>query len=851
MDKKGKIRLTALLLALCMLLGLTACGKKEDDAQQLSGTVYVPQFIDLDLSAVAKDYNLDSGCTDGTNVYLLVSIYPDYEAGEEGDTRYTILRLPLEGGDPVELENFKPSEPLEGYDYSSSYMSNIRIGADGSLWVEEQVYAASYDLPEDFDEATDQVWNYEQTETVNKEYQTQLDSTGALITRVDTSNLAEKLEVDGLYSDGTLIDKEGNLFVSTNGKIAVLDSSMNVRFVLEDENLWGGGLVLLSDGRVAAQMTISDTVNNTYSRQLRTIDLSAKKWGDSYDLPQNAYELYTGGGDYLFYYKNGESLYGYKEEVEEGAEHGERLLSWLDADINSDDIQFFSFLPDGRVVVMTRSWGRSDNGPEINLALLTATDRSELPEKTTLTYATMYLGQDERNRIIDFNKASATHRIAVTDYSEYATDEDYNAGVTKLNTEILAGQVPDIISVDNLPIRQYGAKGILEDLWPYIDSDGELGREKLMDRVFAAVEQDGKLYQIFDRFSIQTIMGASKVVGEDLGWTMQEFQDALASMPEGCTPFGESSTKTGVLSTMLSQNLDSFVDWETGECRFDSDSFKSALAFCNQFPEEFDYENYEYSDSDSEPARIADGRQMLLEESLSDFRSIQMYEAMLGGTDALQHLYLNYTYDEAGYKVEVTDAPVVNEWGGTNESNRLVPGRYITFKGYPMEDGSCGSSFMIRGGLAMSSTCKDKEGAWSFIRQLLLPAGETDGGWGMSGFPVNKEDFEAEAQEAMKVEYITDGEGNQVLDLDGNPIQESKGGWGWATLDIDIQATTQQEYDQIMELYNTITSVYSTDTKIAEIVNDVAGSYFAGDKSLDEAADLIQNRVRTYVNENR
>ena len=53
------------------------------------------------------------------------------------------------------------------------------------------------------------------------------------------------------------------------------------------------------------------------------------------------------------------------------------------------------------------------------------------------------------------------------------------------------------------------------------------------------------------------------------------------------------------------------------------------------------------------------------------------------------------------------------------------------------------------------------------------------------------------------------------------------------------------------ELYNAINTVYSYDTKISEIVTDVAGSYFAGDKTLDDAAGLIQNRVNTYVNENR
>lgn len=844
-------RAASMLLALVMLLSLAACGKKEDDARQLSANVYVPQFIDLDMEILGKNYNLDSGCSDGTNVYLLASIYPDYEAGEEGEERYTVVRVPLDGGEPSELENLQPSAAPEGYDQASSYLRNIRVGADGSLWVDEDMYATNFDLPENFDPETDYVWNYEQTESVNKEYAVQLDSTGIEITRIETSGLAEKVGAEhGLYSDGTLIDKDGDLFVSTDGKISVLDSSLNVRFAVEDENLWGDNLCLLSDGSVAAQMTVSNTVDQTYSRQLRVIDKTTQKWGESYELPQNAYEVYSGGGDYLFYYKNGEALYGYKAEAAEGEEHGERLLSWLDADINSDEILFFSFLSDGRVVVMTRSWGRNEGGPEINLAILTSTPRDQLPEKTTLTYAAMYLGQDERNRIIDFNKSSTTHRIEVTDYSEYATDEDYNAGVTKLNTEILAGQVPDIISVDNLPIRQYGAKGILEDLWPFIDGDPDLGREKLMDRVLTAAEQDGKLYQIFKTFAIRTIIGSSKVVGEDMGWTMQEFQDAMSAMPEGCTPFGEGTTKTGMLSTLLSQNLDSFVDWETGECSFDGESFQNALAFCNQFPAEFNWENYEYSDSNSEPARIADGRQMLLDESLSDFRSIQMYEAMFGGTDALQHYYISYNYSPDGHTVEITDAPETNEWGGSNESNRLVPGRYITFKGFPMEDGSCGSSFSVYGGVAMSSACKDKEGAWAFIRQLLLPTGETDG-WGMSGFPVNKEDFEATAAKSMEVEYMTDGQGNQVLDLEGNPIQESKGGWGWATLNIDLQATTQQEYDQIMELYNAIDSLYSYDTKISEIVNDVAGSYFAGDKTLEETAGLIQNRVKTYVNENR
>ena len=47
-----------------------------------------------------------------------------------------------------------------------------------------------------------------------------------------------------------------------------------------------------------------------------------------------------------------------------------------------------------------------------------------------------------------------------------------------------------------LPMRQYGARGVLEDLWPHIENDPDIGRDSLMDRVFTAAEQDGKLEQI-------------------------------------------------------------------------------------------------------------------------------------------------------------------------------------------------------------------------------------------------------------------------------------------------------------------------------------------------------------------
>ena len=64
-------------------------------------------------------------------------------------------------------------------------------------------------------------------------------------------------------------------------------------------------------------------------------------------------------------------------------------------------------------------------------------------------------------------------------------------------------------------------------------------------------------------------------------------------------------------------------------------------------------------------------------------------------------------------------------------------------------------------------------------------------------------------------------------------------------------AVTQEEYDQMMALYNAIDRIYAWDDEINEIAVSAAGAYFAGDKTLDEAAELIQNRASLYVSEQK
>ena len=68
-------------------------------------------------------------------------------------------------------------------------------------------------------------------------------------------------------------------------------------------------------------------------------------------------------------------------------------------------------------------------------------------------------------------------------------------------------------------------------------------------------------------------------------------------------------------------------------------------------------------------------------------------------------------------------------------------------------------------------------------------------------------------------------------------------------IDVTVNALTQEEYDQIMELYNAAEGIVDYDVNLMNIITEQAGAYFAGDRSLDDTVAAIQSRVGLYLAE--
>lgn len=816
-----------LIMALAMVFGLlSACGGGDGKTDtETPEYTYVPTYTELG-SDIGYVYNT---VVSGGLIYVagevegeeIVEEYPSYDENgnpildEEGNPvmeEYTYTRtepamftVNIDGTDFKRMESYTAPEFPEEAEGGSFWINNLCSVPNGGVAVVENVYysipvygedggdtaaedtpvatgaplaATSSDISVDAPapDTSGQPMDYQYVEKYNLRV---FDASGAQTFCAELSSLIES--EDYFYVSAFAVAGTGEAVLMANGNaIYVLNADGSLKGSIDTSDLSNGisNFVTLGNGSVAALVYGEDYA----AFDLRPVDTAAMQLGEATtSLPTDAYSARPSGGGYDFCYNKGESFYGYK--LADGSE--EKLVTWINCDVNSNNVTSPYITEEGNIVCLSSEYSNTGDGATTYFITLTKTPYDQVPQKTTLTLACVYLGYDIKNQILDFNRKSSDYRIEVRDYSEFNTEDDYSAGYTKLITEIGSGAVPDIMLTDGLPIETFGAKGLLADLWPFIDADEELGgRAGVVEPVFNALSQDGKLYEISSNFYITTIAGPASIVGTEPGWTYEEMYAALDQMPEGCELFSLGTTRSDVFSSICMLNLSRFVDWTTGECSFDSDDFISLMEFANRFPETFDWEHHEWTNEDSDAYRIKEGRQLLVTLSLSDPYSYNYYSEMFNGDMAL--------------------------------------------KGFPDVPGS-GAVFNMNGtGLAIASTCKNQDAAWSFVRTLLTREYQENYTY---GFCTNRELCEENIQSMVGESYYSydqvTGEEKEII-------------------------FTQENADLITDLINNTSMVADYNTsQINDIINEEVAYYFSGEKTAQDVAATIQNRVSIYVNEQR
>ena len=99
--------------------------------------------------------------------------------------------------------------------------------------------------------------------------------------------------------------------------------------------------------------------------------------------------------------------------------------------------------------------------------------------------------------------------------------------------EIISGSVPDLFLTSSLPIDKYAAKGVVADLYTFMDGGSGLSRDYFVPQVLKAIEKDGKLYELPTKFSVETAYALSSIVDQYDTWNVAAVQDAMAQLQEG------------------------------------------------------------------------------------------------------------------------------------------------------------------------------------------------------------------------------------------------------------------------------------------------------------------------------
>ncbi len=818
--KKTMKRAGCLLLAAIMLLGLTACDSEADSQVDSDAKNYVFREETFALDTDIDLSNVSDITAVGDRLYMVGS---DYMTGDffllscnkdGSDVQNTVLELPNSSSDngggvitpredvaEVDEETTESDETAESDDSAAEPMLPEYTPPTESVssWINQlttdgtNLYMLINTSYNDYSDPENPVWSdsysIKAVDTSGNELWN-LDLGGSDSQSQTSDGLMSSfyfyaMDIAGIPQGGVLVSVQENDGVKYRTYGA--DGSPSGEFTLDTD---GGSFYTNGEGRIF--MTIWENTDTGSTQSVRELDPQTGTLSEPIAVPgMESYNLslcsYVFGGSYDLYLNDSMAVYGYNI----GDADKTKLLDFIDSDIDANNMSYLVILDD--TVMLSSNWNYEDGTTYISV--LSKVDPADVKDKITLTLG-CYGSYSIRSNVIDFNKNNDQYRIQITDYATYDSSEDWTAGLTRLNNDIVSGNVPDILVLnENMPVSSYISKGLFADLYSFIDEDPDMSREDFLPNLLEAYTVDGALYQLVPSFVIYTMAAKTKFVGSEPGWTMSDLMNLIPTLPEGMAIFGE-MTRDSFLSSMLYSAGSQFVDWKTGECHFDGQEFIDLLEFANTLPTEIDSSIYEDEDY------------------------WMNYETMYREDRTL--LYSLY----------------MNTFRTYNIAKVVTFGEDITLIGYPAAEKN-GAAISASLSMAISAQSENPDGAWAFVRQYLLPEYQSTVTY---EWPARLDQLEVLMEEAKQKPYYLDENGEKVEYDDTYYIADQE---------IIVPPMSDEDVNLVRDYIFSVTDVMSYDEQLINIVTEEAAAYFSGQRSAEEAADIIQSRANIYVSENR
>ena len=508
-----------------------------------------------------------------------------------------------------------------------------------------------------------------------------------------------------------------------------------------------------------------------------------------------ASNIFTRGSNCYFAKDNGiytADLMTFKEK---------EVLDWYWADYNQDKLDFTS-------LVMTSSGGFRFLSSEFDTEGETWDGSSRIVQKTSVVeykkeeknpYAgkpLITLGVNEfsltslHEYICRYNtKENSPARIQIKDYRSFTEEElvlskSYKVA-DRIYQEMASGDGPDIL-VNFSGYSQFNTENVLLDLNTFIDGQQGLNREEYFDNVFRAFETKGKLFQVPVCVEITGFLANRELIGERTGWTFTEFEQVVSQIPKDVTVLFDIE-HMNLLSMLLSNSMNTFVDYEKKEVYFDSDEFKQILSMAK---------TYGINDPDEATDSTNDG--------FSDDRFA--YDKLDEGKVALVGAYL---YD-------------VN----TFSQNKGLCGGKAIYVGYPSADGT-GMSARPTLTMAISAGSSCKEQDWDFIRYLFDESEQEAFSESQYCIPMNRKALDYRCKREIE---------RRAQILKENP-EFSDG----------LKEISPEDVEGLKGVVENISTINTVDMDIFLVIEEEASRFFRTETDIEEVCTKIQQRTSEII----
>lgn len=594
--------------------------------------------------------------------------------------------------------------------------------------------------------------------------------------------LNENMAAEEYFYASTLYCDEMNQIVMESSRgIEVYDAQGNPVKLVEKPNTDDSRLLRIRDGKFAVVSS-----DGSYAA-IQTVDMQSGTYGEKTNLPFNYYRYQIINGLYHdLYLCDDYGVYGYNV----GDAELTKIMDFISSDFSGNYLYQVTFVDENTFV----AYYYDEEG--VQLSKFEKIPAEEVVDKIELTLGCYYLNSDIKRKLIEFNKNSDQYKIYIRDYATYDTMEDYSQGLTRLNADIVAGDVPDIMILNSqMPAESYIAKGVFADLNQFLEKDNDVKKEDLLPNVLQALSYDGSLYRIAPSFSVNTFAAKTADVGEEPGWTMDEAMAILAGKPEGTQLLSEITASNFMYYTMWICGQE-YVNWESGECYFDAEGFRKILEYANSLPREIDYTGVMDDESywQEMETQYRNEKTILSMQYISSFR--------------------DYAY-----------------------AKQAVFGEDITLIGFPTESG-VGGSLNIGNTMAISALSKNQDAAWEFLKSFLMEDYQDNLGY---DFPIRISSLQKLEEKSWEKPYTIDEEGNKHTYDDYFYL----GG-----IEVEVVPLTKEESGELLEYIESLDIMCTYNEALNNIITEETESYFSGQKSVDEVVDIIQSRAKIYVSEN-